>query len=83
MNKAIGINPTAARLIKEQEGLCNICKTPLSYLDPFQIDHRIPRVLGGQAKRGNLQVIHTHCHHRKSATEATKRAKAFSEEKVF
>jgi RNA-directed DNA polymerase len=48
-------------LMKKQNGICPLCGG--KFLDDYvQIDHIIPRSIGGNNTSKNLQLVHTHCH---------------------
>lgn len=52
------------RLIALQDGKCGICGEPLA-LEPREVDHLIPKSVGGSHFIDNLQVAHSHCNQRK------------------
>ena len=53
-------------MIQQQGGLCGICKGRLpSDITQIQVDHIVPRSLGGTDHLGNLQAVHAHCNLRK------------------
>ena len=37
----------------------------------MEIDHIIPKSLGGKDKYTNLQLLHRHCHDKKTATDGS------------
>lgn len=53
-------------LLVSQKGKCKICDGIFKEEDVMEIDHIIPRKLGGTDEYKNLQLLHRHCHHRKS-----------------
>ena len=58
-----------ARLLKKQEGRCWWCGLTFWPGNSVEVDHIIPRELGGRDEYGNLQLIHKHCHHEKTAKD--------------
>ena len=55
-----------AKLIKFQGGKCNHCGLYFREEDVVEIDHIIPKALGGKDKYDNLQLLHRHCHNEKT-----------------
>jgi RNA-directed DNA polymerase len=51
-----------AWLLKRQEGKCSYCKLFFKDEDLMEIDHIIPKSLGGLDIKQNLQLLHRHCH---------------------
>jgi RNA-directed DNA polymerase len=58
---------TLGKLLTRQQGKCGYCG--LYFLDeaPIEIDHRIPRSLGGDDQLSNLMALHRHCHDQRHA----------------
>ena len=50
-----------------QHGLCALCGKPLKLIDA-NLDHKIPRSLGGLGIAANLQATHRACNSAKGAT---------------
>jgi len=61
--------PKMAYLIKNQKGKCAQCGLYLKDGDLLEIDHLIPKSLGGTDLYVNLQLLHRHCHDLKTATD--------------
>lgn len=59
------------KLLKAQEGKCKLCGQQFQLWDKPEIDHIIPRSLGGKDNYDNLQLLHRHCHHRKTRTDGS------------
>lgn len=55
-----------AELYERDGGLCGLCNSPVRGND-FHLDHRHPRVRGGEDTRANLHVTHPACNLRKGA----------------
>lgn len=66
------LNTSVARMLKKQKGKCNYCGLNFVLGDTYQTDHIIPKALSGQDTYDNLQILHIHCHHRKSATDGSR-----------
>ncbi|NEP84222.1 MAG: group II intron reverse transcriptase/maturase, partial [Okeania sp. SIO3B3] len=64
-----GLAKNVMTLLKRQEGRCPWCHLYFQSGDTWQIDHIIPKSRGGQDGYHNLQLLHAHCHHHKTASE--------------
>ena len=51
-----------ALLLKTQKGKCKSCGLHFREDDLIEIDHIIPKAIGGKDKYDNLQALHRHCH---------------------
>jgi RNA-directed DNA polymerase len=58
-------------LLKKQKGKCNHCGLYLKNEDKIEIDHIIPRTLGGKDQYDNLQLLHGHCHDSKTKVDGS------------
>ncbi len=58
-----------ASLLKRQKGICSWCCLHFREGDLLEIDHNIPRALGGKDEYKNLQLLHGHCHDEKTALD--------------
>jgi RNA-directed DNA polymerase len=63
------VPPSVAWLMKVQKGKCPRCGLLFKSGDVWEVDHATPRSQGGSDGYGNLQALHKHCHHRKTAAE--------------
>jgi len=54
------------RLLTLQKGLCSFCKHKFVIGDTMEVDHIIPRSKGGVDRYKNLQLLHRHCHLKKT-----------------
>lgn len=63
-----------ATLLKEQKGKCTYCGLYFREEDVLEIDHIIPRTKGGKDHYNNLQILHRHCHDRKTAEDGSVRS---------
>lgn len=60
-NKYGTFNVRERKLLQIQKGLCPLCKNPM--VDSVvEIDHIIPKALGGKDNYKNWQLLHKHCH---------------------
>jgi RNA-directed DNA polymerase len=60
-------NNRTGYLLKFQRGRCAYCGLYLKDGDLMEIDHIIPKHLGGDNRLMNLQLLHRHCHDQKTA----------------
>ena len=58
-----------ARLLKRYQGKCPECGLRFVGDDLIEVDHIIPKKEGGQDRFDNLQPLHRHCHHVKTARD--------------
>ena len=61
--------PRVARLLHQQRGKCRACGLHFMEGDTIEVDHIIPKIQGGHDRWDNLQLLHRHCHARKTANE--------------
>jgi RNA-directed DNA polymerase len=66
------ISPRVARLLKTPGGRCSACGLYFTDDDTFEVDHVIPKTQGGRRRLDNLQLLHRHCHRRKTAHEQSR-----------
>lgn len=58
-----------ATLLKSQKGKCKFCGLMFRDGDKLNTDHIIPTSKGGRDIYDNLQLLHKHCHDKKSALD--------------
>lgn len=63
------VSPRVAKLLKRQKGKCSECGSFFIVDDLMEIDHIIPKELGGIDVYNNLQLLHRHCHDNKTARD--------------
>jgi len=67
----LGRHPTislrVARHLRKQQGRCRACGLYFTEQDTLEVDHIIPKAQGGNESDANLQLLHRHCHARKTA----------------
>ena len=64
-----GIPKRVAILLKQQKGRCSLCGLYFTPEDQPEVDHIISKAQGGQDVYHNWQLLHVHCHHKKTAAE--------------
>ena len=67
-------------MLKKQEGKCNWCQLNFQEGDVIEDDHIIARKAGGNNSLKNRQLLHKHCHDKKTR-EDLKAIKAYKQEK--
>jgi RNA-directed DNA polymerase len=60
-----------AYLLKRQKGKCTHCGLNFQEWDALEVDHIIPRTLRGKDEYMNLQLLHRHCHDKKTTTDGS------------
>jgi RNA-directed DNA polymerase len=67
------ISARVKKLLTRQNGKCKFCELKFKDGDIWEVDHVIPTISGGKNVYSNLQLLHRHCHHAKSAKDGSKR----------
>jgi RNA-directed DNA polymerase len=57
-----------AKLLKKQNGRCNLCGLTFRDGDFLEVHHIVHKAKGGNNKINNLELLHLHCHDRKHGT---------------
>jgi RNA-directed DNA polymerase len=65
------VSTRVATLLKTQKGKCTYCGLYFREGDVLEVDHIIPRSKGGRDEYKNLQILHRHCHDRKTADDGS------------
>lgn len=65
------VSTRVATLLKTQKGKCTHCGLYFREEDVLEVDHIIPRSKGGREEYKNLQILHRHCHDRKTAEDGS------------
>ncbi|WP_375505459.1 group II intron reverse transcriptase, partial [uncultured Nostoc sp.] len=65
------MDATVAKLLKRQNGECAYCRLNFLDGDLLEKDHVIPRSLGGKNSYSNLELLHRHCHDKKTANDGS------------
>lgn len=71
MGKHPEVNIRVAKLLKQQKGKCSYCGNHFKDEDTLEIDHIIPKSKGGKDKYENFQLLHRHCHDKKTASDGS------------
>ena len=66
------MDATRAKLLKQQNGRCAYCRHNFMDGDLLEIDHKIPKSLGGKDSLTNKQLLHRHCHDIKTANDGSR-----------
>jgi RNA-directed DNA polymerase len=69
LSKYSGLPNRIQKILKTQNGKCKWCQRPFSVGDRMEIDHIIPKAIGGLDLYVNLQLLHQHCHDTKTAKD--------------
>jgi RNA-directed DNA polymerase len=64
-----GLPTRVINLLKRQDGKCARCGLYFMMEDWTEVDHLIPRYMGGRDVYDNLQLLHLHCHRLKTAQD--------------
>ena len=71
----MGVHPEipvrVAKLLKRQKGKCVHCETYFKDGDLTEVDHIIPKSKGGKDGYENWQLLHRHCHDKKTASDGS------------
>jgi len=71
----MGNNPEMPKrvttLLKRQRRKCAHCGLYFRESDVMEVDHRIPKSLGGKDSYDNWQLLHRHCHDTKTASDGS------------
>jgi RNA-directed DNA polymerase len=63
------ISPRVAKHLRKQQGRCRACGLYFMEQDTLEVDHIIPKAQSGSEHIDNLQLLHRHCHVRKTAQD--------------
>lgn len=55
-----------SKLLQRQNGFCLICKSKCFLDSVMEVEHLKPKALGEKDRYNNLQLLHKHCHIRKT-----------------
>ena len=71
----MGVHPEipvrVAKLLKRQVGKCAHCGSYVKDGDRLEVDHIIPKSKGGKDSYENWQLLHRHCHDKKTASDGS------------
>ena len=71
MGKHPSMPSRKAKLLKTQKGKCNWCSLIFKHDDILEVDHIIPKAKGGTDYYKNLQLLHRHCHDKKTEIDGS------------
>ena len=69
LKKFQNLSTRTQKLLKEQNMKCTLCGQSFVSFDNLEVDHIIPLYKGGPDKYANLQLLHRHCHIKKTAVD--------------
>jgi len=69
LKKIPDISESKLKLLKKQKGKCALCFSEFKYGDITEIDHIVPISKGGKRIANNIQLVHRHCHHKKTGID--------------
>ena len=69
MGKDPRLPKRVAQLLKKQKGKCAWCGHYFQARDIIEKDHILAKVLGGSNDWYNYQLLHGHCHDKKTALD--------------
>jgi RNA-directed DNA polymerase len=69
MGKNPDLPSSVSQLLKRQKGKCSHCEFIFRNEDVMEVDHIVPRAIGGKDEYKNLQLLHRHCHDVKTKTD--------------
>lgn len=65
------LSARVSKLLKKQKNKCNYCGLIFRDGDVWEVDHIIPKSLGGKNWDNNLQLLHRHCHDTKTGLDGS------------
>lgn len=69
LKKIPDISESSLKLLKKQKSKCALCFSEFKYGDSMEIDHIVPISKGGKRIANNIQLVHKHCHHKKTGID--------------
>lgn len=69
LKKIPNISDSSLKLLKKQKSKCALCSSDFKCGDIMEIDHIVPIFKGGKKITSNIQLVHRHCHHKKTGTD--------------
>jgi RNA-directed DNA polymerase len=69
MGKNPELSSRLALLLKKEKGKCSHCEFIFRNEDVMEVDHIVPRAIGGKDEYKNIQLLHRHCHEVKTKTD--------------
>ena len=65
------VNTRVAKLLLRQKGKCTHCGLYFKDTDIVEVDHITPTTLGGKDTYNNFQLLHRHCHDKKTTLDGS------------
>lgn len=65
------VSTRVATLLKRQKGRCAHCDNYFKDGDLTEVDHVVPTSKGGRNSYDNWQLLHRHCHDKKTVTDSS------------
>ena len=75
LGKSPDVGTRVAKLMKMQKGKCRECGLTFTNSDKWEVDHIKPLSLGGSDQYNNLQLLHKHCHDKKTTRDGSGRSR--------
>jgi RNA-directed DNA polymerase len=83
LSKSLELTTRQQKLLKSQKGICPICQSYFKTGDLLEVDHIIPRCKGGKDTYNNLQLLHAHCHDKKTASDGSNTQSTYEKGQVI
>ncbi|WP_069791837.1 group II intron reverse transcriptase/maturase [Cyanobacterium sp. IPPAS B-1200] len=65
------VSTRVTNLLNKQKGICTVCGLNFKDGDKLEVDHITPKALGGKDEYKNLQLLHKHCHDKKTTRDGS------------
>jgi len=72
LGESLEISPSQVKLLKRQKGKCALCETYFLPEDMIETDHIDPTRTAKRDRYDNLQLLHKHCHDKKTREDGVK-----------
>lgn len=69
LKKIPDISDSKLKLLKKQKSKCALCFSEFKHGDIMEIDHIVPIFKRGKRITSNTQLVHRHCHHKKTGID--------------
>ena len=69
LKKIPNISDSKLKLLKKQKSKCALCFHKFKHGDTMEIDHIVPIAKKGKRTISNIQLVHRHCHHKKTGMD--------------
>ncbi|MBC6480394.1 MAG: HNH endonuclease [Hormoscilla sp. GM7CHS1pb] len=75
LRKSPDVSNRVLKLLNKQKGKCGKCGILFKDGDKWEVDHIVPKSLGGKDRYDNLQLLHDYCHHQKTRTDGSQKGR--------